>query len=1191
MPDHLKDAGQDDHYLKQEFYNLLQQDPAILEFLEAGGLDGLWYWDLEHPAHEWMSRKFWETLGYDPAEKRHLAAEWQHLIFPEDLATAGKNLQKHCADPQHPYDQLVRYRHKNGSTVWVRCHGLAIRDARGKAIRMLGVHNDVTALMRETEERFRATFENAAVGIAHVALDGTWLRLNDCLCEIVGYPREELLTKTFGDITHPDDLEADWVQARRLVAGELANYSMDKRYIRKDGSTIWVTLTGSLVRKPSGEPEYFIVIIRDITALKEAETALRASETRYRATFDNAAVGIAHVGFDGRWIRFNDAMCRITGYSREELSALTFGDITHPDDVESDRGQARRLRGGEIGTYTMEKRYYRKDRALIWVNQTISLLRDREERPTHFVSLIEDISERKRAQSVLVQQQRLYQSVTDNASVALFIMDERQQCVFMNPAAEHLTGYTLAETLGRPLHNLVHHTRPDGRPYPLSECPIDQAFPEQNQMQGEEDFVHKNGHFYSVAFTASPIRNEHGRPVGTILEVQDITERKRAEVALRASEQRFRAAVGAVSSLIWTNNAAGMMEGEQPGWAKFTGQTYDEYQGHGWSKAVHPDDAQPTMDAWNEAVARKSTFVFEHRVRRHDGQWRLCSVRAVPVLTDKGTLREWVGVHTDITEQRQAEAALQESEQRLRFSLEACHIGAWDIDLLDHTAFRSVEHDRIFGYSEPLPEWTLEDFLRHALPEYRESVVKIVRDATAARTGWTYECRIRRADGEIRWIWFSGRFYTDTHGHDRVAGVVQDITERKRAQEALVDSEAKLRQLAADLEQRVQERTAELSESQRRLRALASQLNRAEQRERQRLATELHDHLQQLLALCKIKAGQGRRHAEGALSGLLKDIEDLLAETLTYTRGLVADLSPPVLRDHGLGAALQWLGEAMRKYDLEVSVAVQESSHRRLSPDQAALLFQSVRELLINCAKHAGTGQAWVTLERDRDGLRIQVRDEGRGMDLAPLSGSPGGSQGGMTLKFGLFSIQERMQALGGTFAITSAPETGTAVALTLPLVEAAGVGQVAVAGEPTITRSQLVARDASPQKKTVVQVVLVDDHAMMRQGLRAVLEGYDDIEIVGEASNGEEALTAVGRLRPRVVVMDINMPKMNGIEATGAIKRRHPEIVVVGLSVNADGSNRAAMLAAGASSLLTKEAAVDRLYGAIQDALKVSFS
>jgi PAS domain S-box-containing protein len=124
--------------------------------------------------------------------------------------------------------------------------------------------------------------------------------------------------------------------------------------------------------------------------------------------------------------------------------------------------------------------------------------------------------------------------------------------------------------------------------------------------------------------------------------------RKAAVLSLSESERRFRAAVDAVDGILWTNNAAGEMEGPQPGWSALTGQAYDDYQGFGWARAVHPDDAQPTINAWNDAVAERRPFAFEHRVRRHDGAWRIFAIRAIPILSEDGSIREWVGVHTDI---------------------------------------------------------------------------------------------------------------------------------------------------------------------------------------------------------------------------------------------------------------------------------------------------------------------------------------------------------------------------------------------------------------------------------------------------------------------------------------------------------------------------------------------------------------
>lgn len=133
-----------DNYLKGELDLLIAQENVLLSFLDLGSVDGIWFWDIERPANEWMSPRFWITLGYAPEEKKHLSSEWQALINPDDLKVALNNFKLHCQNPSHPYDQIVRYQHKNGSTVWVRCRGFAIRDKTGKPLRMLGVHNNIT---------------------------------------------------------------------------------------------------------------------------------------------------------------------------------------------------------------------------------------------------------------------------------------------------------------------------------------------------------------------------------------------------------------------------------------------------------------------------------------------------------------------------------------------------------------------------------------------------------------------------------------------------------------------------------------------------------------------------------------------------------------------------------------------------------------------------------------------------------------------------------------------------------------------------------------------------------------------------------------------------------------------------------------------------------------------------------------
>jgi PAS domain S-box-containing protein len=174
-----------------------------------------------------------------------------------------------------------------------------------------------------------------------------------------------------------------------------------------------------------------------------------------------------------------------------------------------------------------------------------------------------------------------------------------------------------------------------------------------------------DGAEHRVNIQYSPRRDAAGEVIGFQVLVFDLEDRARREAELDASNRRFRAAMEAIHGVLWTNSADGRMVGEQPGWAALTGQNLEEYQDYGWASAVHPDDAEPTVEAWNQAVATKSMFVFEHRVRHRDGAWRTFAIRGLPILDDKGEITEWVGVHTDITHRRAAEQALRDHATEL----------------------------------------------------------------------------------------------------------------------------------------------------------------------------------------------------------------------------------------------------------------------------------------------------------------------------------------------------------------------------------------------------------------------------------------------------------------------------------------------------------------------------------------------
>ena len=274
--------------------------------------------------------------------------------------------------------------------------------------------------------------------------------------------------------------------------------------------------------------------------------------------------------------------------------------------------------------------------------------------------------------------------------------------------------------------------------------------------------------------------------------------RREAGEAVRGSEELYRALMTASAQIIWTTDAEGRVADDSPTWRAFTGQTLDQWRGWGWLDAIHTDDREATAATWQRCLRDKCVCETEYRLRRHDGEYRWTAVRAVPVLSPQGSVRLWVGMNTDITERRRAEASTRHGRQQLAFALDAARLGQWELNLVDHTASRTLRHDQIFGYDALLPEWTYEMFLEHVVPDDRASVDAAFQAAVASGTAWDIECRIRRADGVERWIWTRALIQLDGQGQvEWMLGIVGDQTERKRAESLQAGQKHVLEKVAA----------------------------------------------------------------------------------------------------------------------------------------------------------------------------------------------------------------------------------------------------------------------------------------------------------------------------------------------------------------------------------------------------------
>jgi PAS domain S-box-containing protein len=466
-----------------------------------------------------------------------------------------------------------------------------------------------------------------------------------------------------------------------------------------------------------------------------------------------------------------------------------------------------------------------------------------------------------------------------------------------------------------------------------------------------------------------------------------------------------------------------------------------------------------------------------------------------------------------------------------------------------------------------------------------------LNECAAARHERRTELRLQRRGGEPLWVQVATCAVFDPDG--RPAGyrmTLTDIAVRKKAEEAL-------RHAKSDLERRVAERTADLSrtvemlqdeaarrelaegvlrERSQQLTRLASELALAEQRERRRLAAVLHDNLQQLLVAARFQLGALRRRGEEKDRRAVDGVQELLEESIEVSRSLTGELSPPILYEGGLIAGLEWLATWMeRKHGLSVELRT-EAAAMPESDDMTVLLFESVRELLLNAVKHSGVKRAEVNLCSLGEQVELTVSDSGAGFDpqLATRHAEGGG--------FGLFSIRERLALLGGSLKIDSAPGRGSRFALRAPRRSPAIEEPAPSRAGIRISRAGPVARKGGERR--AVRVVLADDHVVLRQALSHLLRDEGDIEVVAEASDGKTAVEMARRYRPDVVTMDVNMPEMDGVEATRIIHGELPEVKVIGLSMFDGGERAEAMREAGAVKYISKAGPADELVAAIRD-------
>jgi len=536
-------------------------------------------------------------------------------------------------------------------------------------------------------------------------------------------------------------------------------------------------------------PHHFPRLVPAIRSALDESTRrriAREAESRYRTLFEGVPVGLYRATLSGQVLDANPALLQLLGFpSRESLMAMNMRDV-YVDPKARRQFLDRLERAGEV--HDMELQWKRYGGQIITVRKGARPVRDPSGRLLHYEGVVEDITERKRARQELQESNQFRQEIIHGAGEGIVVYDRDLRYIVFNRYMEKMTGLPAERVLGR---------RPlEAFPF-LRESGIDSLLARAlgGDTASSDDvpyLIPETGNAGWAIATYGPHRDSAGQIVGVIGIVHDVTERRRAEQALRESEERFRLMADAAPVMIWTDDAEGMTTYFNKPWLDFTGRTLAQEIGLGSRDNIHPEDLPRFVEVYTAAQAARGPFQTEYRLRRRDGEYRWVLETAMPRSTAAGEFEGFIGSVIDISERRRAEEAVRESEERFRFMADAAPVMIWLDDVNGQCTYFSKPWLDYTG--RPLEAEVGLGWFEGVHPEDREAIRAGEAAARKNLEPFHMEYRLRRHDGEYRWIFDTAHpRFTPSGVFAGYIGSSIDITDRRRAGEALAESEARYR--------------------------------------------------------------------------------------------------------------------------------------------------------------------------------------------------------------------------------------------------------------------------------------------------------------------------------------------------------------------------------------------------------------
>ena len=778
------------------------------------------------------------------------------------------------------------------------------------------------------------------------------------------------------------------------------------------------------------------------TERQHAKEALRDSETRYLSLFEGSPIGLYRTTPAGQVLEANHALVQMLGYpDKESLLAVNVTELY------ADAGDRRRWQGlmerDEV-VHDFDTQIRRFDGTIIWVLDTARAVRDRSGSVYYEGSLRDttrsrrvkralrrlhadlekrvrdrtdalavaneqlrrEIKEHKLAEEASRESEEKYRGLVDHIGIGVALISPNMEILTLNNQMKKWFPDIHVSTKPICYKSFNDPPREDICPY----CPTHKTL-QDAQVHEAVTKTPAGDKVINYRVVSTPVKNRDGNIIAAIEMVEDITESEKMQEALRQSETKYRTIFETTASatmIIDDDTTVSLVNTE---FEKLSGYSKEEVEGkRSWTEFAGKEDLVRMQEYHRlrridpNAAPRNYEFRFVDREGRSRDAFM--TIAMLP-----GTTKSVTSI-LDITDRKRAEEGLRESEELFRNLAEQSFAAVF---IVQDGKFRYINTSAIAYAGYNAREFIGQDSAIIVHPDDREMVKKKAREMLQGRNSTPYEFRMVTKQGHIRFIIqvVSPIHY---HGRPAILGNAIDITERKQAE-------------------------ARVHTYQEQLRSLASELSVTEERERRRLATDLHDSISQILAISKLKLDLVRSGATSAAPARdLDEISELIDQALQHTRSLTFELSPPVLYELGIEAALESLVERMQQMHGMSIHFVDDEQPKALSEDLAAFCFRAVQELLINVVKHARAKSATVSIGKRGDTVCITVADDGVGFVSDDTFANVDRRTG-----FGLFSISERLRHLGGSLEIHSRPSQGTRVTLLTPVKQPArGRGQPA---------------------------------------------------------------------------------------------------------------------------------------------------